>query len=330
MKLGDTMTRSLTLLLNGGKSNTMPLDQAISLNLETMDSRDLDDYVSKSFNSSEEIRKKYADQINPFLEKHRNLIEKIESETGRSFQGSIVITELDEKLMLERKRVLYKKDIIVFKEIIKKIRFLLAIVNRDYINWINAQKKGEKYTRLFPEYYGRSFNHYSDNNNQFQRIRGEWLNSVKDNPNYYEFIRRILKEYEGRYKGLGLDSPDVVYSKYLEDKERKKQERQEAKQEAINSKEYENIPLVDSKPDRVPNFADEDGYLGDLEDWNSPKKENDDIIVESNVDDEIVPRFPNDADEPGYTGDLEDWSRNTEEKGKTMTLHNNYSKMFHE
>ena len=54
------MERSLSLILNSRESNLMPWRDAICLNLETMDARELDEFISKKFQSSDEIRKKYA------------------------------------------------------------------------------------------------------------------------------------------------------------------------------------------------------------------------------------------------------------------------------
>ena len=128
------------LILNGGKSNQMPLSETIQLTLETMESKELDAYISKNFNSSEEIRKKYASKINSFLEQYKSLIDRVEGETGRKFSGSIVVTELDENLILERKRVIYKREMILFRKVTSIKKFLLALEQRDYINKQSAIK----------------------------------------------------------------------------------------------------------------------------------------------------------------------------------------------
>ena len=77
MKGRGTMERSLSLILNGEKNNLMPLNKTIFLQLETMDSKQLDEYVSKKFNSSEDVRKKYSNDINQFLEQNKELISSI-------------------------------------------------------------------------------------------------------------------------------------------------------------------------------------------------------------------------------------------------------------
>lgn len=208
------MQRSLMLMLNGGKENKMPSQSVIGLTLETMDSEELDSYISSNFESSDDIRKKYEKEITRFLEQHHAYIEKAEEKLGRKFNGAIVVTEMDEDLNLERKKVLYKKYRIIFNQITNEKSFMLAIANRDYINFINARKKGEPYERLFSEFHSRELRFHSTTDNQFRKVVGQWRNQIKNSSIYYEIMRTILKEYENRYKELGLSSPDMVYRTY--------------------------------------------------------------------------------------------------------------------
>ena len=89
---------------------------------------------------------------------------------------------------------------------------------------------------------------------------GAWRTMIKKSPNYYDIIRMILKEYQNRYKELGLDSLDVIYSKYLNEK----------KKDRIKSFErieyLEDLCPENEEPIRYPKIYDEDGYPGDLED----------------------------------------------------------------
>ena len=251
MNVGDTMERSLALVLNGREDNKLYLPTTISLTLETMESKELDDYISKNFESSEDVRAKYNSKITSFLEQHKSLIETVEKNTGRKFRGSIVITELGGDLTLERKKVLYKKDIILFQEIIKNKKFLLALNARDYINYNSALKERKPYIRIFPEYYSRELHFRCTNENQFKRILSQWQNMLKDSLHYYDIIRRVLKEYESRHLELKLDSLDVIYSKY----------KNSIKQQELTKEEMLNTNV----PTRYRSYADEDGYQGDLD-----------------------------------------------------------------
>ncbi len=264
------MERCLSLVLDK--------DCKISLTLEKMEAKSLDEYISKNFTSSEDIRKKYAKKIEPYLNDHQNFIKEVEDNNERHYAGSIVITELQDDLTVKRIKVLYKKDIRVFKEISKSKEFILAIENRDYINYINSIKNETKYNRIFSEYYGRELKFRSENPNNFKRVMGSWRNAIKESYRYYEIIRIVLKEYEQRYKELRLDSPTVIYSKYLQEKglERKNRELEEEITALDNLQKGDNFERSllmheddykkEDEPIRYKTYADEDGYPGDLDD----------------------------------------------------------------
>lgn len=348
------MERSLCLILNGGKNNKMHVQEAIYLTLETMDAKKLDEYISKNFNSSEEVRKKYAAKIDPFLEKYRSLLDRVEEETGRTFNGSIVITELGEDLMLERKKVLYKKDIVLFREVTKQKDFVLSLERRDYLNYYNALTKGENYSRLFVEYYGRELRFCCCSDDKFKRIMGSWRNSIKESYSYYEIIRRTLKSYNIRHKEFRLDSLDVLYTKYLQELERRKQTRKMAEIEA-DIEDLESITTQDrlsedlmehmsdyAEPKRFKTHADEDGYPGDLEPWATDIIKVEDKVINDlsglNKHNEEPTRFKTYADEEGYPGDLEVWGTDIipdedeleagREHGRTKTLNNGHHGLF--
>lgn len=286
------MERCLSLVLDK--------EARISLTLEKMEARELDEYISKNFTSSEDVRKKYSKQIEAYLAGHQNFIKEVEENNGKSYAGSIVITELQDDLTVKRIKVLYKKDIRIFKEISKNKKFILAVENRDYINYINSIKNKENYYRIFAEYYAKELRFRSENPNHFKRITGSWREAIKESRYYYEIIRRVLKEYEQRYKELKLDSPTVVYSKYLEERSivRKNKEleeeitsldnlqkgdslehsllmheddyRKEDEGDLITDEEIAMLFRKPEQPIRYKTYADEEGYPGDLDDSYTP------------------------------------------------------------
>lgn len=304
------MERSLCLVLNGRQSNKMPLRDTIFLTLETMEAKDLDKYISKTFDSSAEVRTKYASKIEPFLEQHKDLIERVERETGKKFSGSIVITELGEDLMLERKKVIYKKDMVLFRQITKNKKFLLAWEARDYLNYRSAIDNNKIYHRVFADYFARELRFYCVSEGKFKRVSGQWRNAIKSAYYYYDIIRQGLKEYKERYQDLELDSLDVIYSQYQETLVQKgKSEKTVQVEEELQDLEAIKIDDRLSKdllmhmadyeePERFKTYVDEDGYPGDLEPLNT------DVIR----DDENL--------ESGI------------ERGKTKTLHNNNYRLF--
>ena len=286
------MERCLSLVLDK--------EARISLTLEKMEAKALDEYISKNFTSSEDVRKKYSKQIEAYLAEHQNFIKEVEENNGKSYAGSIVITELQDDLTVKRIKVLYKKDIRIFKEISKNKKFILAVENRDYINYINSIKNKENYYRIFAEYYAKELRFRSENPNHFKRITGSWREAIKESRYYYEIIRRVLKEYEQRYKELKLDSPTVVYSKYLEERSivRKNKEleeeitsldnlqkgdslersllmheddyRKEEEGNFVGDFEASTLFKESEQPTRYKTYADEEGYPGDLDDSYTP------------------------------------------------------------
>lgn len=273
------MERYLSLVLDK--------DARISLTLEKMEAKALDEYISKNFVSSDDIKKKYSKQIETYLAEHQNFIKKVEENNGKRYAGSIVITELQEDLTVKKIRVLYKKDIRIFKEISKNKKFILAVENRDYINYINSIKNKENYYRIFLDYYAKELRFRSENPKHFKRIMGSWREAIKESKFYYDIIRRVLKEYEQRYKELKLDSPTVVYSKYLEERSiaRKNKELEEEITSLDNLQKGDNLErslLIheddykkedlsqlfkpNKEPIRYKTYADEEGYSGDLDD----------------------------------------------------------------
>jgi len=272
------MERSLSLILNGGKSDLMPLSGTIMLTLETMESKELDAYICKNFNSSTEVRQKYAYKINPFLEQHKSLIEKVERETGRKFAGSIVITELSDNLILQRKKVIYKKDMIIFNRITRNKSFLLALERRDYLNFQREDSKDRKYQRLFSDFFSKELRFRCHSDSQFKKISGSWRNAIKESPRYYDIVRSTIKAYENRYKELGLPSLDVVYSEYLKEASARKGSGKAIEVEdqlddllALAGTDRLSSDLRNHigdyvEPKRYKTYADEEGYPGDLDD----------------------------------------------------------------
>lgn len=341
---------------------SLVLDEAcnISLTLEHMDSKELDKLISKKFTSSDEVRKQYASKIESYLRSHQSFLDRVYNDTGKKYNGSIVITEVQNDLTVERKKVLYKKHMTIFKEITKNKKFMLALEKRDYINYRSALQNNKPYSRIFLEYYATELRFRCTSDSKFNRVTGQWRNAIKESYYYYDYIRVVLKEYKNRYKELGLDSPDVIYSKYLAEKQasntaKELNEEIESLSRIQSGDQFERDLLlhIDDYKDDNPRFkshADEDQYPGDLEPFgmdyiNHEEMEkvislNDDLLPDiDNV--EEIPRFKTHADEDGYPGDLEpfgmgynndvegDVNKETS-KTKTKTLNNGNHILFDE
>ena len=314
------MERCLSLVLDK--------EARISLTLEKMEAKALDEYISKNFTSSEDVRKKYSKQIEAYLAEHQNFIKEVEESNGKSYAGSIVITELQDDLTVKRIKVLYKKDIRIFKEISKNKKFILAVENRDYINYVNSIKNREDYYRIFLDYYAKELRFRSENPKHFKRIMGSWREAIKESKLYYDIIRRVLKEYEQRYRELKLDSPTVVYSKYLEERSiaRKNKELEEEITSLDNLQKGDSLERSLLMHEDNYRKEEEGNFVGDFEAST--------LFKES----EQPTRYKTYADEEGYPGDLDnsyskDQYSNLDElvdeeevatTQKTKTLHNDY------
>lgn len=315
------MKRNLSLVLDK--------DGKMSLTLEHMEQNVLDEFTSKKFTSSEDIRKKYAKEIESYLQKNKDFIDMVEQKNKRKYAGSIVITDLQRDMTIKKIKVLYKKDIKVFEKIIKNKKFMLALENRDYINYINSLKENSGYSRIFSDYYAKELRFRSTLPNKFNHVINSWHEAIKQSDDYFEMIRRVLKEYELRYKELELDSLTVVYSKLVQEKSLAHKSK-ELEQELLsldklqNGDKFERDLLLHENdykkniPDLV--FIDED----DLKEALKPP-----TVTEPK-------RYKTYADEEDYPGDLDDsYSHNQYsnidydeeiifEKSKTKQLHSRY------
>lgn len=287
------MKRSLSLVLDR--------DDNIYLTLETMEARELDLFVSKKFNSSDEIREYYKSVIDPFLEQYRKYLENKTHKRGR-----IVITELQDDLTIEEKRVIYKKSLIIFHEITKNKKFIDILQDRDYIRSANDKN----YRRIFSEDYGVEIKFHSQTPSKYNRLMGQWRNVIKDYRFYYDLIRSVLKEYEEirtdiKYKNLNLPTLDAVYNEFLKEKqankEKKRNEKLETEQAYDEAMEElykeDSIRTEEGISVRYQSGADVDGYPGDLERWDTSQVSTVEI-------------------EEGMTS------------GKTKTLNNGHHKLF--
>lgn len=108
------MERTLSLVLDdeGFKSLTLMQDDAVKI----------DEFTIKKFEDSEQIRAYFKKQIAKYLEENKGYIEAISKERGKFFRGRIVILEpheYNDSLCFVEKRVLYKKNLVAFKEMIE-------------------------------------------------------------------------------------------------------------------------------------------------------------------------------------------------------------------
>lgn len=189
------MERTLSLVLDeyGYKSLTLKKGSNI----------EIDKFTTK-FESSEEIRKYFKKEIDEYLEKNKKYIET--TYKNKNFRGRIAIIEAREKdgsLELNQKKVLYKKHLIAFKEIIKDkptMKRFLALERRG-VNIFGLKKLVSPFlvkTISYSNYQVVS---------QVNIIKKE----IKRSNNFYDILRLILKAYEMERKERNLKTVDAIY-----------------------------------------------------------------------------------------------------------------------
>lgn len=150
------------------------------------DSFKLDEYVSKRYNNSEEIRNEYDFIVDEFLERNKQMIENIEKKNNKKYRGQIVILEVLNDGSLKRVKVLYKNDMEKIKNEILNNQNIM----REYI------RTHKKYFSDYVVYKSRRVLSKTD----YEHMISEWRKSVKDNKTYYDICRSILKFVENKEK----------------------------------------------------------------------------------------------------------------------------------
>lgn len=227
------MERTLSLVLDE--------DCKLSLTLMKDDAVKIDEFTTKKFENSEQIREYYKKQIDEFLEQNKNYINSITRNTGRKFRGRIVILELSEKngnLDYVEKRVLYKKHLVAFKELIKDKGTMIKFLELEKIGY-----NQHGFRKLISPFLCREIKYTNYKIvSQTDFLRRE----LKRDKNYfYDVLRIMIKAYEIERKKRNLSTIDAIYK--------------QVKVKPI-SKKVENVSNVTSlKDDIEPNFYNIDG-----------------------------------------------------------------------
>ncbi len=227
------MERMLSLVLDDeGKK---------SLTLLAGDARKIDEFTTKKFENSDQIREYYKDKIDPYLQENANYLEAIQKRTGKNFKGRVVILEMcndDSSYYYRDRTVLYKKHIIAFKEMIKDRptmqRFLeLNKINYDYLG----------FKRLISPFLSREIKIVDYSKKSRVELIGR---EIRKHDTYYEILRLLTKAYlEERKKRPDLKTIEAIYSDYL-------------KTRNISQK---NVLEKQGCKERIIPKVDEDGYI---------------------------------------------------------------------
>lgn len=150
--------------------------------------KQISEYTVKKKNS-EEIRLDFKKQIKMFQEKYKDT-------------GDIVI--VDDALKEKRIKVLYKKDKVVFKNVILNKKFIVST----FKSWLY---------KIYTE--ADRVDIKSFNGKSYETYIKKCFNSKKDRDDYYDIVRKINSLYRDYIKDKPyLETPNEIYLRYLEEK----------------------------------------------------------------------------------------------------------------
>ena len=237
------MERTLSLVLDeeGFESLTLMQDEAVKI----------DEFTTKKFEDSEQIREYFKPQIEAYLKENKNYIAKISQERGKLFRGRIVILELHERdnsLYFVEKRVLYKKNLVAFKEMVKDKLTMHRFLQLERIGF---NQYG--FRKLISPFLTREIKYTNYQvKSRVEFIRREIKRDKKD---FYDILRIISKAYEMERKNRpNLKTIEAIY------KESKKTLIEPIKKD-IEEKEYSVIDGVSYPIDEIPFDLDELRYM---------------------------------------------------------------------
>ena len=220
------MQRSLSLVLDP--------EFRLCLNLKKDEADEIDDFTTKNFESSLDIRKCFDKQIKQFLEENKRYIYEVEHRSGKKFRGRIVVLEATNKndsLILIEKRVLYKKHKSAFKEMVKDKKTMLKFLEFENIGAIQYG-----YRRLISQFLRQQIT-YLDYNS---KSKVNFITKELKQKNFYDILRIIVKAYEFERKKRNLPTIEEIY-------ERSKKSKDSNHQSDID-------PNEDVEPSSAPNY----------------------------------------------------------------------------
>lgn len=204
------MEKTLSIVLDeyGKKSKTLMMGQNF----------DIDKFTTK-FESSEDLREYFKDEINRYLESEKAYINACK----RKNNGRIVTLEIIEtsynSYYFNLKRVLYKKHLAILNELIKNRKVIQRYI------WLSKTRANELGIKslvapaLIRETKCSAFKSQAD----FNRIK-DFLGFKNSKENFYEKVRLLIKAYEDvRKSDKTLPTIDTLYKEITNKYEEKKQ-----------------------------------------------------------------------------------------------------------
>ena len=232
---GVNMERTLSLVLDdrGYRSLTLMKDEGY----------EIDKFTAHNFEDHEQIRNYFKNEIKKYLKENAKYVDLVRASTGREFRGRIVILEAHEyqgRLEFDDKRVLYKKHLVAFNEMVKDKNTMKKFLQLERIGVNQYGLRGLVSPFLVREIRFADFKVVS----QVNLIKKELKRNKRD---FFDILRMMTKAYESERKNRPLPTIDAIY------KESKKKDMEELIEVTKKEpKEFYNIDGVDYRIDDIP------------------------------------------------------------------------------
>ncbi len=239
------MERTLSLVLDD--------ECKLSLTLMRDDAVKIDEFTTKKFENSEQIREYYKKQIDAFLEQNKNYINSIIRNTGRKFRGRIVVLEVKENnktIEYVERRVLYKKHLVAFKELIKDKGTMIKFLELEKIGY-----NQHGFRKLISPFLCREIKYTNYKVvSQTDFLRRE----LKRDKNYfYDVLRIMIKAYEIERKKRNLKTIDAIYKQTKTSKPKVSKDSVVRTLEDNNEPNFYNIDGISYYDEEIPFDLDE-------------------------------------------------------------------------
>ncbi len=188
------------------------------------------DMFTINFEDGKEIKQLYTNKVKQFYEKNKRHIEIVTRKTGKEETGDITVIGTINK-ETSRIKVLYKKQIKVFKKIIKFEKFVQYLRNNYYKEYCQLQMFNHLIELIFED-------EDLENSNYKEEI--ELPEEIKEEISF--LVRRVYYLYKIFSKEKNEISPDRIYTEI-----KKRQKNKEDQQDLELLEAYEIIDIEERR-----------------------------------------------------------------------------------
>lgn len=172
--------------------------------LKSGTSKEIDKFTSRKFCDSSAVRRLFKDEIDAYLNKYKDELEK---SNNPNYKGRIVVVdpkEVGKDIVNYQKKVLYKKHAYAFLKFIKD-----KTLATEFTKYEMKKKDNCLITKQFFVVINSNWNM-----NNTKTYINEWLKDIKNKDYYYDIIRDMMAVYEIESKYRTLPKIDDIYDKH--------------------------------------------------------------------------------------------------------------------